>query len=93
MEGSVSSAVSWEFAASGQECHAAGCRQYSRTDDLFQTGGMFGTANDQDSKQCEVLVCCARLRVAVRPATSSCSFSDVQAVFGDQRVERRISPF
>lgn len=35
-----------EFAASGQECHAAGCRQYSRTDDLFQTGGMFGTAND-----------------------------------------------
>lgn len=84
MEGSVSSVVSWSLQPQAKSVTLQGCRQYSRTDDLFQTGGMFGTANDQDSKQCEVLVCCARLRVAVRPATSSCSFSDVQAVFGGQ---------
>ena len=48
MEGGVSSVALEEFAASGQKCHAAGCRQY--TDDLLQTGGVFGTANDQNSK-------------------------------------------
>jgi hypothetical protein len=50
VEGGVSSVALEEFAASGQKRHSAGCRQYSRTDDLFQTGGVFGTANDQNSK-------------------------------------------
>jgi hypothetical protein len=35
------------------------------------------------------LVCCARLRLAVRPATSSCSFSGVQVVFGGQRSRKK----
>jgi hypothetical protein len=41
--------VPGEVAASGQQRHAAGCGRYSSTNNLFQTGGMFGRANDQNS--------------------------------------------
>jgi hypothetical protein len=32
-----------------KQCHAAGCGAVqNRTDDLFQTGGVFSTVNDQN---------------------------------------------